>query len=245
MEKILEDIAPTSDELFKQLHNDQASGSIVQVLIGAASQGFGIMRLWKALRHDAPHAWETAQRHGIAVSDQPLVQIFKTVHAGQAAYTGKLSLSRVWRGNLADGATLNGARVGGIYHFSGGEPVRVPTAQAGELVAIGRLEGVATGAILGLHDPSEALDFPTPPRVSPPDRRPPTARTPARCLSSVPGRFRRNISRSPQLNLRRRRGPSAEAASSRSTEAAGAAADSQPWWQSFPRRFPLLTFPTR
>ncbi len=163
MEKILEDIAPTSDELFKQLHNDQASGSIVQVLIGAASQGFGIMRLWKALRHDAPHAWETAQRHGIAVSDQPLVQIFKTVHAGQAAYTGKLSLSRVWRGNLADGATLNGARVGGIYHFSGGEPVRVPTAQAGELVAIGRLEGVATGAILGLHDPSEALDFPTPP----------------------------------------------------------------------------------
>ncbi len=163
MEKILEDIAPTSDELFKQLHHDQASGSIVQVLIGAATQGFGIFRLWKALRHDAPNAWETAHRHGIPVSDQPLVQIFKTVHAGQAAYTGKLSLSRIWRGTIADGGTLNGSRVGGIYHFIGGEPVRVPSANAGELVALGRLEGVATGSVVGLHDPSEVLDFPAPP----------------------------------------------------------------------------------
>lgn len=163
MEKVLEDIAPSSDELFKQLHNDQASGCIVQVLIGAASQGFGILRLWKALRHDAPNSWETAQRHGIAVSDQPLVEVFKTVYAGQAAYTGKLSLSRIWRGALADGSPLNGGRVGGIYRFSGGEPVRVPSAQAGELVALGRLEGAPTGAVLGLHDPSEKLDFPTPP----------------------------------------------------------------------------------
>ncbi len=76
MEKILEDIAPTSDELFKQLHEDQAHGSIVQVLLGAAGQGFGVERLWKALRHDAPDALETAERHGIAASDQPLVQIF-------------------------------------------------------------------------------------------------------------------------------------------------------------------------
>ncbi|MHB8885779.1 MAG: elongation factor G [Methylovirgula sp.] len=163
LEKILEDVAPSSDELFRQLHHDQASGSIVQVLLGSATLGFGILRLWKALRHDAPNAWETAQRHGIAVSDQPLVQIFKTVHAGQAAYTGKLSLSRIWRGSLMDGATLNGNRVGGIHHFVGGEPVRVPSANAGELVALGRLENCATGAVLGQHDPSEVLEFPEPP----------------------------------------------------------------------------------
>lgn len=163
LEKILEDVAPTSDELFRQLQHDQASGSIVQVLLGSATQGFGILRLWKTLRHDAPNAWETAQRHGIAVSDQPLVQIFKTVHAGQAAYTGKFSLSRVWRGTLADGSALNGCRVGGIHHFVGGEPVRVPFAHAGELVALGRLEGMATGSVVGLHDVSEILEFPEPP----------------------------------------------------------------------------------
>ncbi|TAL78164.1 MAG: elongation factor G [Beijerinckiaceae bacterium] len=163
MEKILEDIAPTSDELFKQLHEDQAHGSIVQVLLGAAGQGFGVERLWKALRHDAPDALETAERHGIAASDQPLVQIFKTIHAGQAAYTGKLSLGRLWRGAVVDGATMDSSRVGGIYHFVAGEPVRMTSASAGELVGLGRLEAAQTGAVIGSHDASEQLDFPTPP----------------------------------------------------------------------------------
>lgn len=165
MEKILEDIAPTSDELFKQLHEDQAHGSIVQVLLGAAGQGFGVERLWKALRHDAPNARETAERHGIAASDQPLVQIFKTIHAGQAAYTGKLSLGRLWRGTVSDGATLDSSRIGGLYHFVAGEPVRVTSASAGELVGFGRLEAAETGAVIGSHDASEQLDFPTPPEA--------------------------------------------------------------------------------
>ncbi len=162
LEKVLEDIVPTSDEIFATLHKDQASGTIVQVLIGAGQRGHGILRLWKALRHDVPAAAETARRRGIAASDQPLVQIFKTVHAGQAAYAGKLSYGRIWRGSLRDGASLDGGRIGGLYHFASGEPVRVQAAQAGELVAIGRLEGVATGAILGSGD-SASLPFPKPP----------------------------------------------------------------------------------
>jgi elongation factor G len=162
LEKVLEDIVPTSDEIFATLHKDQASGTIVQVLIGAGQRGHGILRLWKALRHDVPPAAETARRRGISASDQPLVQIFKTVHAGQAAYAGKLSYGRIWRGSLRDGAQLDGGgRVGGLYHFASGEAVRVQAAQAGELVAIGRLEGVATGAVLGAG--SMSLPFPKPP----------------------------------------------------------------------------------
>jgi elongation factor G len=161
LEKVLEDIVPTSDEIFTTLHKDQASGTIVQVLIGAGQRGHGILRLWKALRHDVPASAETARRRGIAASDQPLVQIFKTVHAGQAAYAGKLSYGRIWRGSLRDGASLDGGgRVGGLYHFASGEAVRVQAAQAGELVAIGRLEGVATGIALGAGGAS--LPFPKP-----------------------------------------------------------------------------------
>ena len=163
LEKVLEDIVPTSDEIFANLHKDQASGTIVQVLIGAGQRGHGILRLWKALRHDVPSAAETARRRGIAASEQPLVQIFKTVHAGQAAYAGKLSYGRIWRGSLRDGAPLEGGgRVGGLYHFASGEAVRVQAAQAGELVAIGRLEGVATGAVLGPAN-NARLPFPEPP----------------------------------------------------------------------------------
>ena len=159
LEKVIEDIAPTCDEIFATLHKDQASGTIVQVLFGAAARGHGIFRLWKALRHDVPPAAETAKRRGIAPSDQPLVQIFKTVHAGQAAYAGKLSYARLWRGGLSDGAQLDGSRVGGLYRFVNGEISRIQSVGAGELVAIGRLENALTGAVIG---DTAALAFPEP-----------------------------------------------------------------------------------
>ncbi|VFU10086.1 elongation factor G [Methylocella tundrae] len=154
MEKLLEDVTPTPEELYQHLRKDQAKGSIVEVLIGAASRGHGVYRLWKALRHDVPTAIETAQRRGVPAGDQPAVQIFKTVQAGKLCY------GRVWRGALRDGATLDGVRVGGIYRFAGAESVRAPEADAGELVALGRLDGVATGAFLG---GAQMEPFPEPP----------------------------------------------------------------------------------
>jgi elongation factor G len=163
LEKILEDVTPTSDEIFRQLHKDQECGAIVQVLLGAGGRKYGVTRLWKALRHDVPEVEVTAERHGIAPSDQPLIQIFKTTNAGQAAYTGKLSFGRIWCGALQDGSTLNGSSIGGIHRFVGGEASRVTSAEAGEVVAFGRLDGVATGAVLGDEDEAGKLAFPPPP----------------------------------------------------------------------------------
>jgi elongation factor G len=157
LEKVLEDVEPTRDELYSHLRKDQASGTIVEVLVGAALHGHGIQRLWKALRHDVPPARTAAERRGVAAGDQPLVQIFKTVQAG------KLSLGRVWRGVLRDGASLGGTRVGGIARIVAGEQVRIPDAEEGELVAIGRLDGIATGAVLGAATPGDAVPFPEPP----------------------------------------------------------------------------------
>ena len=154
MEKLLEDVTPTPDELYQHLRKDQAKGSIVEVLIGSASRGHGVWRLWKALRHDVPEASETAERRGVPAGDQPAVQIFKTVQAGKLCY------GRIWRGALRDGATLDSIRIGGIYRFDGTESVRATEADAGELVALGRLDGVATGAFLGAAAPEP---FPEPP----------------------------------------------------------------------------------
>lgn len=154
MEKLLDDVTPTPDELYQHLRKDQTKGSIVEVLIGSASRGHGVWRLWKALRHDVPAAFETAERHGVPDGDRPSVQIFKTVQAGKLCY------GRVWRGALHDGETLDSVRIGGIYRFAGTESVRATEAGAGELVALGRLDGVATGAFLGA---AASEPFPEPP----------------------------------------------------------------------------------
>jgi elongation factor G len=160
LEKILDDIPLSLNEIYPQLHKDQVSGAIVEVLFGAAVRANGILRLWKALRHDVPDPIETATRRGVAAKGQPLVQIFKTLYR---PHTGKLSYARVWRGPLQEGAVLNGVRVSGIHILSDGEPIKVSEADSGELVALGRLEGVPTGTTLAGGRAAEALSFPEPP----------------------------------------------------------------------------------
>jgi elongation factor G len=156
MEKVLEDLAPEPAEIYRPLHHGEGSGAVVSVLLGAAEHSNGVQRLWKALRHDVPSATETAARRGIALAGAPLAQVFRTLQAGHA---GRLSFVRLWRGPLEDGAALGGQRVGGIYRFPGGETEKVRQAEASDLVALGRLDGIRTGATLGGH----LLPFPEPP----------------------------------------------------------------------------------
>jgi len=159
LEKLLEDEQPTASEVFARLRADLAEDAVVEVLLGAAEHGHGIRRLWKALRHDTPAAATTAARRGVARQGDVLAQVFKTTHAGHA---GRISLARVWRGTLRDGMTLAGQRVGGIHRMNLGEPAKATEAVSGELVGLGRLDGVATGATLAPNG-AAALPWPAPP----------------------------------------------------------------------------------
>jgi elongation factor G len=161
LEKLLEDIEPTTEEVFHQLSRGEAMGAIAEVLFGAADRRQGVRRLWKALRHDAPDPALTARRHGIAAGDAPLAQVFKTLHAGHA---GKLSYARIWRGVVREGMSLNGTRLGGIQRPLGEELQKIAEAGAGALVALGRLEGAPTGAVLTANGgTAETLPWPAPP----------------------------------------------------------------------------------
>ncbi len=159
LEKVLEDIHPTPEELFRDMRKDLLAGSVIEVMLGAAENAAGVRRLWKALRHDAPDVSETADRKLIEQDGAPLVQVFKTAYAG---HTGKLSFGRVWRGSVKDGATLGGTRLGGIYRFNSGELAKASEAVAGDVVALGRLDGVATGATISTAGAPDALPFPEP-----------------------------------------------------------------------------------
>jgi len=160
LEKVLEDVKPTTSEIYSDLRKDLAAGAVVEVLLGSAENSGGVRRLWKALRHDAPMAKETAERKGIDADGPPIAQIFKTVHAG---HTGKLSYARVWRGTIKDGTTLGGTRLGGIYRMPGGELAKVGEAIEGDVVALGRLDGVPTGATVSPGTTPERLPFPEAP----------------------------------------------------------------------------------
>ncbi|HET6185238.1 MAG TPA: elongation factor G [Acetobacteraceae bacterium] len=160
LEKVLEDVQPTPDELYRDLKKDLAAGNVIEVMLGAAESSAGVRRLWKALRHDTPFAAETAAARGLAAEGPPLAQIFKTVHAG---HSGKLSYARVWRGTIKDGASLNGTRLGSINQMIADQLSKVAEAEAGDVVALGRLEGIPTGATVSTGTSAETLPFPEPP----------------------------------------------------------------------------------
>ncbi|MGE5505733.1 MAG: elongation factor G [Actinomycetota bacterium] len=146
LEELLEDVQPPTDEVYTDFAKDLAEDLIVPVFFGSAEADAGITRLLKALRHEVPDPSVTAERLGISAQGGPLAQVFKTVHA---AHTGKLSFVRVWRGEFTDNQTVDGSRIGGVYALAGGTQSKQPKAVAGDVVAFGRLDSVATGAVIG------------------------------------------------------------------------------------------------
>jgi elongation factor G len=143
LEQLLEDRVPASKEIYAQLARDMAADLIVPVFFGSAERGNGVLRLWKALRHEAPHHAETAARLGLPPEDDRLwATVFKTLHP---SHTGKLSLTRIWSGKVAEATHLGSKRPGGLYRLMGGRVDKLAEAGPGDVVAIAKLDEVATG----------------------------------------------------------------------------------------------------
>jgi elongation factor G len=161
LEQLLEDVQPSKDDIYRHLTQDLRRDLIVPVFLGSAQQEHGVRRLWKALRHETPGVAETAARLELAAGKDTVAHVIKTYHA---PHSGKLSLVRVWSGQVSEGMSLNGARVAGILRLTGAQQEKLPAAQAGEVVALARMESIATGAVLSTGTP---LQMPKPPVPKP------------------------------------------------------------------------------
>ncbi|MBL6933071.1 MAG: elongation factor G [Rhodospirillales bacterium] len=144
LEELLEDVTPSTDEIYENLKRDFQEDSIVPVFFGSAEHDNGITRLLKALRHEAPEQSQTAERLGLA-KGEAIAQVFKTLYAG---HVGKISLARVFSGAIKDGADLGAERVSGVYSLFGQKQTKQAHGSAGEVVALGRLDKALTGMSL-------------------------------------------------------------------------------------------------
>ncbi len=147
MEQLLSDMEPPRDRVFADLAGDLQKGLITPVLFGSAENGNGILRLLKALRHEAPSVVETAKRLGVETNGAAVAQTLKTFHT---AHGGKLTVARVLAGTINEGQILYGARgqenrVAGVFQMMGTEPKKIPSSKVGDTVALGRLEHIGTG----------------------------------------------------------------------------------------------------
>lgn len=159
LEQLLEDNVPPNDKVYSLLAKDLREDLITPVFLGAAERNAGVLRLMKALRHEAPEVTQTLERRG-AVDGDPLLQVIKTHHM---PHSGKMSVARVWRGKVRDGMTLGEEKISGLNQLMGHAAKKVGEAAAGSVVALGRMDDVHTGHTLTQAGTSAAMDWPTPP----------------------------------------------------------------------------------
>jgi elongation factor G len=158
LEELLEDIAPSQEEILADLRLDLGADLIVPLLVGCADQDFGVRPLLEVLSREAPVPNEAAERLGLEDIPGLVAQVLKTYLLPQI---GKLSLLRLWQGELQDGMSLKGQRISGLYRLQGGQLQPLQQASAGDIVAVGRLENLRTGDLLS-DDPTLSLNVPAP-----------------------------------------------------------------------------------
>jgi elongation factor G len=165
MEQLLEDIQPPRDKVFDDLAKELRERLVVPVLLGVATRSNGVLRLLKALRHEAPGVAETAARLGVKANGDTVALVLKTFHT---AHGGKMSVARLLAGQAGDGTTFHtpeaeAGRVSGVFKQTGQHFEKRGTANAGETVALGKLEGAKTGDTISTgKQPHAALTAVTP-----------------------------------------------------------------------------------
>jgi elongation factor G len=151
MEQLLSDMQPPRDKVFDDLARELREGLICPVLLGSAENGNGILRLMKALRHEVPFVGETIKRLKLE-NAKSAAYVMKTAYS---AHGGKLSITRVLSGELADSATVMATgkeeRIAGMFTLQGQEAKKRGTAKPGDTVALGRLDHIHTGDTLTME----------------------------------------------------------------------------------------------
>jgi elongation factor G len=160
LEQLLMDEQPAREKIVQDLARETGENLGVSVLFGSASSSWGVRRLLKAIRHEAPSPQSAADRLGVS---NPSLYVFKVVHGS----IGRLALSRMLGGRIAEGSDLRDdggehARLGALFTVQGEKTTKVTEARDGDVVAVAKIDTVKSGHWLGAGKlpPKVEVDYP-------------------------------------------------------------------------------------
>jgi len=165
LEELIEDREPPSDALYAISSRVLKENRIIPVLIGAASHGNGMMRLMKALRHEAPPVEALRERLARAgtVDEGKLAAV--SFHAYHRQNVGKTVLVRAFGEGLKQGASLGGASLGAVQDPANSRSNSAATPAPGDVFATVKSDHLAVPSLLtsdAAAGPPEWTEPPTP-----------------------------------------------------------------------------------
>jgi elongation factor G len=174
LEQLLMDQSPAREKILLDLARETGESLGVSVLFGSAISSWGVRRLLKAIRHEAPAQDRAANRLAVTA---PAMYVFKIIHGA----IGRLALVRALGGRIAEGSDLKTddgehARVGSLFKVQGEKTTKINEARAGDLVAVAKVDNVAAGQWLGSGQLPPPVDIGYPARncafaIEPADRK--------------------------------------------------------------------------
>jgi elongation factor G len=160
LEQLLMDETPARETVLKDLARETSESLGVSVLFGCATSSWGVRRLLKALRHEAPGPQAAADRLSVA---DPSLYVFKILHGS----IGRLALSRALGGKISEGSDLktedgHHSRVGSLFKVQGEKTQKISEAQDGDVVAVAKVDSVKPGEWMGAGKlpPHVDIEFP-------------------------------------------------------------------------------------
>jgi elongation factor G len=182
MEKYLGEGSVSTEELVAAIPNAIAAGTVVPMFCTSAKKDIGAAEVLDALCSFALAPSQGPKRtarkgHGDKATDVPVepnatgefvAQVFKAVND---KFVGNLSFLRVLSGTysadqpLVNARTDKSARTGGLFLMQGNKHVTVPSASAGDIIAVTKVEDLHIGDTVGNHPHPPKLpvpSFPTP-----------------------------------------------------------------------------------
>ncbi len=146
LEQLLMDQEPAPEKIFTDLARETGENLGVSLLFGSALSAWGVRRLLKALRHEVPGPAAAATRLEV---ESPALHVFKIIHGS----VGRLALSRVLGGKIAEGSDLKSAndhaRLGALFRVQGEKTAKVAEATEGDVVAVAKVDSIQSGEWLG------------------------------------------------------------------------------------------------
>lgn len=161
LEQLLMDETPEPQVVLGDLARETRENLGVPVLFGSAANSWGVRRLLKALRHEAPGPDSTAKR--LDVTD-PALFAFKISHGSNM---GRVAFARLLGGGVSEGAEVRDAedrttRLGAMFSIQGEKMAKLAKAQDGDVLALAKLDMVRPGQWLGTGKLPPEPDVPMP-----------------------------------------------------------------------------------